>query len=417
MTTSLIDPGISAARLGQQLERLASWTAPVEGITRPSLTDAYMSALAYLEELARNLDLQVHYDAVGNFYATNAAPGEPSIAIGSHIDSVPNGGRFDGTAGVMCAFEIVRALPGVPLTVVSFIGEEGSRFPWGLLGSRCVAGQVTAEQLRHLQDETGTSFFDAAQARGFHPEDVQSCHSELRHWSEYLEIHIEQGRVLQDEQLQLGLVTDIAGMIHASVTIHGRADHAGATPMNLRSDAGLTAAEVILELNAFAKSASPTAVSTVGTLELLPGARNVIPGAATVGLDIRDRRAEVMTAIVEHITRFAETQASGRGQQVSYEEDLHSAPVALDAAVVSGLEVALRKLQIPHRRMVSGAGHDAMMVAPFVPAGMLFVPCRDGVSHAPDEHADTEHLATAVAVTAEYIRNQRRTSPAPAAHA
>lgn len=417
MTSSVFDSHSSAVRLGQQLERLATWTAPGEGVTRASLTDPYMSALAYLEELARDLDLQVHYDAVGNFYASNVGTGEPSIAIGSHIDSVPNGGRFDGTAGVMCAFEIVRALPGVPLTVVSFIGEEGSRFPWGLLGSRCVAGQVTTEQLRQLRDETGTSFFDAAQTRGFHPEDVESCHGELRHWSEYLEIHIEQGRVLQDEQLQLGLVTDIAGMIHASLTIHGRADHAGATPMNLRSDAGLTAAEVMLELNTFAKTASPTAVGTVGTLELRPGARNVIPGSATVGLDIRDRRAEVMTDIVRHITGFAETRATGRHQQVSYEEALHSAPVALDAAVVGGLEVALRELQIPHRRMVSGAGHDAMMVAPFVPAGMLFVPCRDGVSHAPDEHADTEHLATAVAVVTEYIRNQRRTSPALAAHA
>ena len=417
MTSSLFDSRASATRLGQQLERLATWTAPGEGVTRASLTDAYMSALAYLEELAHDLDLQVHYDAVGNFYATNAVAGEPSVAIGSHIDSVPNGGRFDGTAGVMCAFEIVRALPGVPLTVVSFIGEEGSRFPWGLLGSRCVAGQVSAEQLRQLRDETGTSFFDAAQARGFHPEDVQSCHRELRHWSGYLEIHIEQGRTLQDERLQLGLVTDIAGMIHASLTIHGRADHAGATPMNLRSDAGLTAAEVMLELNTFAKAASPTAVSTVGILELRPGARNVIPGAATVGLDIRDRRADVMSKIALHITSFAEARAASRDQRVSYEEALHSAPVALDAAVVGGLEEALRKLQIPHRRMVSGAGHDAMMVAPFVPSGMLFVPCRDGVSHAPDEHADTEHLAAAVAVATEYIRNHRCPSPAPSAHA
>lgn len=409
------DRQASAERLRAQIEQMAGFTAPGDGVTRASLTDAYMAALAFLEDLARGLSLRVWYDAVGNFYATNAPPGVPSVALGSHVDSVPHGGRFDGTAGVLCAFEVARALPERPITVVSFIGEEGSRFPWGLLGSRCVAGQVGTADLRRLRDEHGTSYFDAAQARGFHPEDVDTCPAALRGWSAYLEIHIEQGRVLQDEGLEIGLVTDIAGIVHASLDIRGRADHAGATPMHLRSDAGLTAAEVMLELESIVRASSPTAVGTVGTLELGPGARNVIPGRASVGLDVRDRQAEVLDDILQQIQGFAQQRAEVRRQQVSYDEALRTAPIALDPATVDGLEAALRRLHIPHRRMVSGAGHDAMMVAPFVPAGMLFVPCRDGVSHAPDEYADAQHLATAVAVTIDHLTHQPDPTRAPAA--
>ena len=417
VTGTRVDRPASAERLSGQLERLAGFTAPGEGVTRTSLTDSYMAALGFLEGLARDLSLSVSYDAVGNFYATNAAPGTPSVAIGSHVDSVPHGGRFDGTAGVLCAFEVARALPGVPITVVSFIGEEGSRFPWGLLGSRCVAGQVGAADLRRLKDESGTSFFDAARQRGFHPENVARCPDVLHTWSAYLEIHIEQGRVLQDEGLEIGLVTDIAGIVHATMSVFGRADHAGATPMHLRSDAALTAAEITLELEAIVRSASPTAVGTVGTLELSPGARNVIPGAASVGLDIRDRRSEVLDDVIAKLQTFAGRRAGVRRQRVSYDEALRTEPTALDPAVVDALEAALRRLHIPYRRMVSGAGHDAMLIAAFVPAGMLFVPCRDGVSHAPDEHADAHHLAAAVAVAAEYLLHRQDTSRAAVAHA
>lgn len=396
----------SAERISRQLEQLATHSAPGLGVTRRALTDEYMTALGYLSSIAAEVGLQVHYDAVGNFYASNVARGQASIALGSHIDSVPNGGRFDGTAGVLCAFEVARLMPHLPLTVVSFIGEEGSRFPGGLLGSRCLAGEVTRESLAELRDEAGISFLDAASQRGFDAAHVADCAQEMRAWTQYHEIHIEQGRVLQDETIEIGLVTGIVGMIQGSLTITGRADHAGATPMHLRSDAGLTAAQVTVYLEQLVQSSGTNAVATIGQIVLHPGARNVIPGQAVIGLDIRSPDHRQIDEILKTTVDFAEAQAQQRGQTVAYHEDLRSLPVAMSPHIVDGLEQAAARLHITARRMVSGAGHDAMLVAPQVPAAMLFVPCRDGISHSPDEFAEPGHLAQAVAVLVHYLTAQ-----------
>lgn len=403
MTVVDLDLQAIAHRLDQQLTHLGTLSLPGRGVTRLALSDEYMAALAYLTSLAQDLGLQVSYDAVGNFYASNVGEDEPSTALGSHVDSVPNGGRYDGTAGVLCAFEVARALPALPLTVVSFMGEEGSRFPGGLLGSRCLAGQLSAEDLGDLRDEDGVSYLGAAQKRGFAAQEVATCRRRLRSWTSYLEIHIEQGRVLQDEQLDLGIVTDIVGMIQGSLTVSGRADHAGATPMHLRSDAGLTAAAVMLELEQLARRQANSAVATVGRLELSPGAHNVIPAAATIGLDIRAPQQRDIDELLSGVQDYAAAQASKRAQTVTYRENLRSAPVAMDAEIVDRLEAASQRRNVSARRMVSGAGHDAMIVAPQVPTGMLFVPCRDGVSHAPDEFAEPHHLAQAVAVIVDAL--------------
>ena len=403
MTAPALDADAIARRLDAQLTHLAGLTSPGPGVTRLALSDEYMAALAYLTSIAEELHLQVSYDAVGNFYASNVQPDEMSTVLGSHVDSVPHGGRYDGTAGVLCAFEVARALPGLPVTVVSFIGEEGSRFPGGLLGSRCLAGELSAHDLAELRDEDGISYLDAARARGFDAGQVASCRDRLRTWSRYLEIHIEQGRVLQDEQLELGVVTDIVGMIQGSLTVTGRADHAGATPMHLRSDAGLTAAAVMLELERLARHDAGPAVGTVGRLDLLPGAHNVIPGTAVIGLDIRAPQEQGIDTILGGLQAYAAARAGERDQTVAYREDLRSQPVAMDHAIVDGLEAAARARGVTVRRMVSGAGHDAMIVAPDVPTGMLFVPCRDGISHSPDEFAEPTHLAQAVAVIVDFL--------------
>lgn len=403
MTRADLDLTAIARRLDQQLTHLGTLSRPGHGVTRLALSDEYMAALTYLTGIAQDLGLQVSYDAVGNFYASNVPEGEPSTVLGSHVDSVPNGGRYDGTAGVLCAFEVARALPALPLTVVSFMGEEGSRFPGGLLGSRCLAGHLDAEALEDLRDEDGISYLHAAQQRGFAAQEVATCQRRLGSWTRYLEIHIEQGRVLQDEQLDLGIVTDIVGMIQGALTVIGRADHAGATPMHLRSDAGLTAAAVMLELEQLARRQANSVVATVGRLDLLPGAHNVIPATATIGLDIRGPQQHDIDEVLRAIQDYAAAQASERGQTVTYRENLRSAPVAMNPEIVDRLGIAARQRGVSARRMVSGAGHDAMIVAPQVPTGMLFVPCRDGVSHAPDEFAEPHHLAQAVAVIVEAL--------------
>lgn len=396
----------STVRLERQLADLARFSLPGPGVSRPALSRPYFEALGYLERLAAEVGMQVRYDPVGNFIASRVPPGKPSFALGSHIDSVIEGGAYDGVAGVVCGFEVARLLPHAPLTVIAFIGEEASRFPTGLLGSRCVLGKMTVQDLKGCCDADGVSFFEAATRAGYQPEQVAACADLLQHLVGYLEIHIEQGRVLEEEGLELGLVTDVVGLVHAYLEISGRADHAGGTPMNLRSDAGITAAEVVTELERYVRGLEATPVGTVGEISLVPGARNIIPGLARVGLDVRDRDLAVIDQILEHIRRFAQLRGATRGQQVNYREDLRNGPVAMNPAVVTGLEESLRQSGFPYRRMVSGGGHDAMIVAPQVPAGMLFVPCREGISHSPNEHAEPRHLAQAVQVAVLFIQQQ-----------
>lgn len=403
MTGGDLDVAAIARRLDQQLTHLGTLSRPGPGVTRLALSDEYMAALAYLTSLAQELDLKVSYDAVGNFYASNVGEDEPSTVLGSHVDSVPNGGRYDGSAGVLCAFEVARALPDLPLTVVSFVGEEGSRFPGGLLGSRCLVGQLGVTELEELRDEDGVSYLAAAQERGFAAQEVATSQRRLGSWTRYLEIHIEQGRVLQDEQLDLGIVTDIVGMIQGSLTVAGRANHAGATPMHLRSDAGLTAAATMLELEQLALQQANSSVATVGRMDLSPGAHNVIPGAATIGLDIRAPQQRDIDGLLSAVLDYAAARADEREQSVTYRENLRSAPVAMNTEIVDRLDAAAKRRNVSARRMVSGAGHDAMIVAPQVPTGMLFVPCRDGISHAPDEFAEPHHLAQAVAVIVDAL--------------
>lgn len=391
------DPRTASRGLEAGIEALARFSRPGPGITRLSFTPEYRAALGYLEGEFEALGFEVGYDPVGNFVASNVASGERCVALGSHVDSVPRGGRFDGTAGVLCALEVARAIPDAPLKVFSFVEEEGVRFG-GLLGSRAVAGLVSAEELKEHRDGEGVSFHEAAREAGLDPDRVGECPESLRGVERYLEVHIEQGRVLEEAGKEIGVVEAISGAVHATLEIEGRADHAGATPMFMRSDAGLTAAEVVVELECAAREAGGDAVGTAGRIGFHPGAINVIPGRAEVSLDVRDSDEEKRDAVVERVRAFARERAETRGQSVSYREHLRSAPTPMDEGVVAGLAEACGRVGASFRSMASGAGHDAMMVAKSTPTGMLFVPSRDGVSHAPEEFTEYRHLATAVAV-------------------
>ncbi len=400
------DPESSARRLAEDIERLAEFSLPGPGVTRLSFTPEYCDALSYLSDEFEALGFGTKLDPVGNFIATNAGSGERCVALGSHVDSVPSGGRFDGTVGVLCALEVARQLPGKPLKVFSFVEEEGGRFGSGLLGSRCVAGGVSAGELEEYRDADGISFYEAAREAGCSPEDVGDCSGSLDSVDCYLEVHIEQGRVLEDAGEELGIVEAVAGVVHGTLEVEGRADHAGATPVNLRSDAGLTAAEVVVELDAAVKEVGGSVVGTVGRVDFHPGALNIIPGRATVGLDVRDVDEERRDLVLERLLAFAKGRAGLRGQQVSYANHLTSPATPMDPGLVSALEQATRRVGVSSRGMPSGAGHDAMLMASRVPAGMLFVPSRDGVSHSPEEFSEPSHIAKAVAVLLETL-NER----------
>ena len=391
----------SAWRLERDIEKLSQFSSPGPGVTRLSFMLEYRSALDYLEEQFNSIGFEAYYDPVGNFVATNVPAGKRCLALGSHIDSVPNGGRFDGTAGVLCALEVARLIPDTPLKVFSFVEEEGSRFGSGILGSRCAVGSVSREDLRAYTDRNRISFYEAAIDAGHEPDRVADCPVNLNGVERYVEVHIEQGRVLEERGEEIGVVEAIAGLVHGALEVEGRADHAGATPMDLRSDSGLTAAEVVVELDRLVRRVGETAVGTVGRVELDPGALNVIPGHALVGLDVRDIDEARVDEILDSIVAFARQKAGQRGQRITYREHLRTAPVDMSREVVADLEVSCERVGISCRRMVSGAGHDAMMIAQRVPTAMLFVPSQNGLSHAPDEYTDPRHLAGAVAVLLE----------------
>jgi allantoate deiminase len=393
----------SARRLERDIQELSRFSGPGPGVSRLSFTPEYRSALGYLEEEFGGIGFETYYDPVGNFVASNVPVGERCVALGSHVDSVPNGGRFDGTAGVLCALEVARLMPDASLKVFSFVEEEGSRFGRGILGSRCAVGSVSEEDLRVYRDPDGVSFYEAAIEAGHEPARVADCTANLDGVERYVEVHIEQGRVLEEGGEEVGVVEAIAGLVHGTLEVEGSADHAGATPMDLRSDAGLTAAEIVVELERLVRGVGKTTVGTVGRVELHPGALNVIPGRAEVELDVRDVEESRVEEILDGIVDFARGRAEERGQRITYREHLRTAPVGMAREVVSALEDACGRTGVSYRKMVSGAGHDAMMVARRVPAGMLFVPSREGISYSPEEFTEPLYLARAVTVLLEAV--------------
>jgi allantoate deiminase len=393
----------SARRIAADVEALTGerYTLPGAGITRYAYTDAYAATLDYFRAAFEALGFRVWSDPVGTLVASNAGPGERAFGMGSHCDSNRNGGPWDGTLGVVSALEACRIAQksglDMPLRVIAFLEEEASGFGQMLLGSRIILGAVTDEELASYSDEHGVPFLEAAARAGYRPDERARAGEVLDGLVGWIELHIEQGRVLQDTGGRLGVVDAIAGYVHADLVVHGRADHAGATPMGYRSDAGLTAAEAVVELERIVTSRSPDTVGTIGALSLQPGIINVIPGRAEMTLDIRSVSGD-HEKVYDDLGRFVRARADARGQSVELRERNRVRSTPMDAHVVEALERAAALSGAPWRRMPSGAAHDTQMVARRVPSAMLFVPCLDGISHSPEESADPADAALGVQV-------------------
>jgi amidase, hydantoinase/carbamoylase family len=401
----------SATRITRDIEILSGpdYTTSNEAIRRYAYTDAYKRAVSYFEDSLSDLGFEVAYDPVGNLVARNRPVGEPVFGIGSHCDSNRNGGRYDGTLGVVAALELCRLNVeenlGLPFQLISWLEEEGSAYGEMLLGSRIAAGRVTDADLAAMRSvDNGIPFMEEAQAAGFEPERWRESREILDDLVGWIEIHIEQGRVLQDAEIQVGLVTAITGVIHADLVITGRADHAGATPMAGRVDAGVVAAEVILAVERLARAAGEGTVGTVGHVTLEPGLRNVVPGLARVALDIRSVDEDELTTVFETTVSAARSAASAHGATVEVVEHQRQPPTPMDSGLVDALASSATDLGVETMRMPSGAAHDTMMVAQRVPSAMLFVPCKDGISHSPAEQARPEDAALALLIALEAIR-------------
>jgi allantoate deiminase len=406
-------------RIERDIETLSGpdYTLSTEAIRRYAYTNVYRNTLDYFTRELETIGFEVYEDPVGTLVARNRPRGEPVFGIGSHCDSNRNGGRYDGTMGVVTALEICRLNEelelGLPLQLISFLEEEGSGFGQMLLGSRIMAQRVTEEELKESirAIDDGRTFWEHAQDAGYEPARWRESIHVLDGLTGWVEMHIEQARVLQDTGNRIGIVNAIAGYVHADVVVQGRGDHAGATPMDLRLDPTLPLAETIVELERLARAAGQGTVGTVGEIEIDPGIINAIAARVRFSLDIRGPVDDAYRGVARDVTAFAESAARSRGLTATGKERQNLPATPMDKRILSALESAAQATGEPFMRMHSGAAHDTMCVADRVPTAMVFVPCKDGISHHPDENANPEDAALA----AEIILNAIQALSAPRA--
>ena len=360
------------------------------GLTRLAFSKEDLEARKFLINLIEKNGFKLKIDNVGNIYAIyddGCEVGAKPVCVGSHIDSVPNGGFYDGTLGVMAGLEALSSIKeaGIklkrPLWLINFSCEESSRFKTATIGSKIISGKLGLQRLHELKDEDGISLFEAMSAAGFKPQNLDEAILKENSLHAYLELHIEQGPVLERSAISVGVVSGIAAPIRFEITIQGKADHSGATPMNMRSDALLAASHIIIAANKFAKN-KKTAVATVGYVHAKPGVLNVVPGEARLGVDLRDIDKASLEELNLELRNFVGELS--RELNFSYEiRELSSdEPVKLSEHAINLLEDEAKKLGIKTLTLPSGAGHDAMNLTKLASSvGMLFIPCVDGISH------------------------------------
>jgi len=398
-------------RIQEQIESIGHYTAtPGEGTTRLSYSAEDTLARAYIKQQMMRYGLTVREDAVGNIYGRleGTLLGAPAVIVGSHFDSVPNGGSFDGPAGVVTGLEVAalfqeqQLVPTYPLEVIAMVEEEGSRFGGGLLGSRMIAGQVDAEELAELKDGNGISAKDAMAKLGFRADQVADALRTAKDTKAFIELHIEQGPVLENAGDDVAIVDMIVGMTEIRVTIEGKAGHAGTTPMVGRSDALAAAVTVIHQLPALALNERDDTVLTVGKLTVHPNGANVIPNKVIFTVDIRSKNNETIKRILKEVHNLMDG-VSKDGITCSSEDLLYMQPVHLSSPIHDLLVENCMNLNLKYRDMVSGAGHDAMIFAAFTDVGLVFVPSKDGISHTPSEWTDYEQLRKGIEVVFQTI--------------
>jgi allantoate deiminase len=383
------------------------------GISRISFTKAERDAHEMVSGWLRELGFSIRVDPIGNTIAERSGrrDGGPAIGVGSHLDSVPHGGRFDGIVGVVGAVEMARLFVenGVetshPLRVVIFAGEEGARFGEPCVGSKAVTGHLANRDLSMMKDANGVSLADALRAIGFDPRTVPQARWKPAEWAAFLEMHIEQARILELTETPIGLVDTISGSTRLRVDLTGRADHSGGTPMDFRADALAAAAEVVLSAEALARDPrNRGARLTVGRLDVQPNSITTIPGHVRLTIDVRDVDSDRQRRLAVEIVRRTRALCERRGIGVETELIADTSPVVLPVWIREQSSKVCEELGIRYRVMTSGAGHDSQVVNAVVPAGMVFVPSKDGLSHVPGEWTSAQDVARGVDVLYHLVR-------------
>lgn len=386
-------------RIEQHIELLSRFTStPGQGVTRLTYSKEDLQARNYIKEKMVEYDLNVTEDGFGNIFGKleGTLLDAPSVIVGSHFDSVPNGGAYDGTGGVVVGLEVAALFkennvkPAYPLEIIALVEEEGSRFAGGLMGSRGMMGLLSAEDFKKLTDKDGILAEEAMLNIGLDPSKEKM--RDPKTIRAFLELHIEQGPILEEKGIQIGLVEAIVGLTQLEVTVQGRAGHAGTTPMDRRADALVSAAQIIGDLPKLATAVGEGTVITTGRLNVFPNGANVIPEKVIFTIDIRSGKEE---HVLEAVRRTKERIAaqSGSDVHVTVEEMLYIEPKLLDENIRSVLKASSEALAISTCGIQSGAGHDAMVLSDFTACGMVFIPSKDGLSHCPEEWSAASDLA------------------------
>lgn len=397
----------SAERMQSRIEALSAFGAnPEGGVSRVAFTDADLAGREWLKAELRELGMSVRTDTAGNITGRRegSQPGFPPIMFGSHIDSVPGGGNYDGQVGVVGALEVISVLndAGVttrhPLEFVSFTDEEG-----GLVGSRAMVGKLT-EAGMDVVSNSGLVTRDGIARVGGDPERIAEAARSPESLRAFFELHIEQGGILEQKNLQIGVVEGIVGIQWWDITVSGVANHGGTTPMPQRVDALVSASELAVAINRIALELEGRQVATIGRIEAFPGAPNVVPGKVVMSLEVRDLSENKIWEVFRLIEAEAARIAAARGTPIAFTElDTASPPAPTDTEMRDIIEAAAKRLGYSYQRMPSGAGHDAQDLAQITPTGMIFVPSKDGVSHSPFEYTSPEDMARGASVLLQAI--------------
>ncbi len=369
------------------------------GVTRFSFTPMEQKAKSIVSRYMVEAGLEVREDAIGNLIGRYNSKNLqlPTVVVGSHIDTVPSGGKFDGALGVLGGIEALHTMHEQnisvdhPIEVIAFTDEEGARFHFGMIGSRAFAGTLTSNDLLSM-DKDGTTIHEAMQLYGLQPEQLSTCARPQKDIKAYLELHIEQGKVLESKYLSIGIVSGIAGPLWLNFTIVGEAGHAGSTPMAFRADALQGAVEIIHMMQQRVLKEKIT-VGTVGQLTILPGAVNIIPGEVRFTLDLREIDENIRNVVEGDIRTQAHAICEEHGLHLEIVDLQRVAPAQCSPKIQSVIDTVCNKRNIGRMRLMSGAGHDGMQFARLCPIGMIFVPSKNGISHNPSEFSSPDDCA------------------------
>jgi N-carbamoyl-L-amino-acid hydrolase len=396
-----------AKRMEERIRQLCEFGANRKGgVSRIAFSDADLQGRKYIRSLMEKTGLKVRVDAAGNIIGRRGgrSPKLPVILFGSHIDSVPHGGNYDGAVGVLGALECIEILnqqhfrTAHPLEVIVFSDEEG-----GLTGSHAAVGELSQQALQ-IKSHSGKTIGEGIRFIGGDPDNLQSAKRNPSEIVAYLELHIEQGGILEAEKINIGVVEGIVGINVWDVTVLGFANHAGTTPMNQRKDALLAAARLVDSVNHIARSIPGRQVATVGTIQAEPGAPNVIPGKVVMSLEIRDLEKSKIDLVFEKVKESSEKIAADTGTTISFAAlDVTAVPAPTDQRLRKIIQEAATDLGLTTKLMPSGAGHDAQNLARIVPSGMIFVPSVGGISHSPKEFTTASNMANGASVLMQAI--------------